>query len=43
MQGTPVATNDRLYRDVARKIVAGHYRVGSRLPAERELAASWVR
>lgn len=36
-------TNDRLYKDVARslvtEIVAGKYPVGSRLPAERELAA----
>ncbi len=36
-------TNDRLYKDVARslvaELVAGKYPVGSRLPAERELAA----
>ncbi len=35
-------TNDRLYQDVARKLMAelaeGRYRVGARLPAERELA-----
>ena len=39
-------TNDRLYKDVARslvtEIVAGKYPVGSRLPAERELAALYV-
>ncbi len=37
--------NDRLYKDLARKlvaeIVAGKYPVGSRLPAERELATSY--
>ena len=36
-------TNDRLYQDLARKLMAeletGKYPVGSRLPAERELAA----
>jgi GntR family transcriptional repressor for pyruvate dehydrogenase complex len=37
-----MATSDRLYQDLARKLIAelaaGKYPVGSRLPAERELA-----
>jgi GntR family transcriptional repressor for pyruvate dehydrogenase complex len=37
--------NDRLYQDLARKLIAdlacGKYRVGSRLPAERELAQQY--
>jgi GntR family transcriptional repressor for pyruvate dehydrogenase complex len=41
--GTP--SNDRLYQDLARKLLtelaAGRYPVGSRLPAERELAAQF--
>ena len=45
MAETTKATNDRLYKDVARKlvaeIVAGKYTVGSRLPAERELAVHY--
>jgi GntR family hexuronate regulon transcriptional repressor len=40
-----IRTNDRLYMDVARslvaELVAGKYPVGSRLPAERELATSY--
>ncbi|MET0374811.1 MAG: FadR/GntR family transcriptional regulator [Rhizorhabdus sp.] len=38
-------TNDRLYQDLARSLIAelatGKYPVGSRLPAERELAAQF--
>ena len=45
MAETATRTNDRLYMDVARKLVgelvAGTYPVGSRLPAERELAAQY--
>ena len=45
MAETANRTNDRLYKEVARRlvaeIVAGKYPVGSRLPAERELAASY--
>jgi GntR family transcriptional repressor for pyruvate dehydrogenase complex len=42
MQDPGARTHDRLYQDLARKIIAelaaGKYPVGSRLPAERELA-----
>lgn len=42
MQNSSARLNDRLYQDLARKLVAelaaGRYAVGSRLPAERELA-----
>ncbi|MFM5929919.1 MAG: FadR/GntR family transcriptional regulator [Novosphingobium sp.] len=42
MQQTPQPASDRLYKDLARRILAeimaGKYPVGSRLPAERELA-----
>ena len=45
MAETAIRANDRLYMDVARKLVAelvsGKYPVGSRLPAERELAAQY--
>ena len=45
MAETANRANDRLYKEVARRlvaeIVAGKYPVGSRLPAERELAASY--
>ncbi|MBW8753368.1 MAG: FadR family transcriptional regulator, partial [Sphingomonadales bacterium] len=38
-------SNDRLYQDLARKLIgelaAGNYPVGSRLPAERELAQQY--
>lgn len=41
----PVRTSDRLYQDLARGLIAeldaGKYPVGSRLPAERELAAQF--
>ena len=41
MQSPAPKSNDRLYQDVARKLMAelaaGKYAVGSRLPAEREL------
>jgi GntR family transcriptional regulator, hexuronate regulon transcriptional repressor len=41
----PKGANDRLYMDVARKLVAelvaGTWPVGSRMPAERELAAKY--
>lgn len=44
MDSTPY-TNDRLYQDLARKLIAelasGKYPVGSRLPAERELAQQY--
>ena len=39
-----VRSNDRLYQDLARKLIAelaaGNYPVGDRLPAERELGAA---
>ncbi|HEX8058822.1 MAG TPA: FadR/GntR family transcriptional regulator [Novosphingobium sp.] len=42
MQDHSPKSSDRLYQDLARKLLdelaAGHYPVGSRLPAERELA-----
>ena len=45
MAETANRTNDRLYMDVARKLVAelvaGTFPIGSRLPAERELAAQY--
>lgn len=45
MDGTALQTNDRLYQDLARKLIAelatGKYPVGSRLPAERELAVKY--
>lgn len=45
MSEAPAQTHHRLYQDLARKIVAeliaGKYPVGSRLPAERELAAMY--
>ena len=45
MAETANRTNDRLYRELARKLVAelvaGKYPVGSRLPGERELAAQY--
>ncbi len=44
MNDIPGRTNDRLYKDLARKLtaelVSGVYPVGSRLPAERELAVT---
>ncbi len=43
MAEVPLRANDRLYMDLARKLTAelveGNYPIGSRLPAERELAA----
>ncbi len=45
MQDSDTRSNDRLYQDLARKLIAeldaGHYPVGSRLPAERELALQY--
>lgn len=45
MDATFLQTNDRLYQDLARKLIAelaaGKYAVGSRLPAERELAQQY--
>lgn len=45
MSESAKGANDRLYMDVARKLVAelvaGTYPVGSRLPAERDLAAQY--
>jgi GntR family hexuronate regulon transcriptional repressor len=45
MQDINPRSNDRLYQDLARKLIAeiaaGHYPVGSRLPAERELAQQY--
>lgn len=45
MDETALPTNDRLYQDLARKLIAelaaGKYPVGSRLPAERELALQY--
>lgn len=42
MQHPDAGTNDRLYQDLARKLIAelaaGKYPIGARLPAERELA-----
>ena len=46
MAETPPRTNDRLYMNLARtltaELVAGKYPVGSRLPAERELAVRFA-
>lgn len=46
MQDSTTRSNDRLYQDVARKLIAeigaGHYPLGSRLPAERELAQQYA-
>lgn len=43
---TPLQTNDRLYQDLARKLIAelaaGRFPVGTRLPAERELAQQYA-
>lgn len=45
MQDTAARPNDRLYQDLARKLIAelaaGGYSVGGRLPAERELAQQY--
>jgi GntR family hexuronate regulon transcriptional repressor len=45
MQEPGTRSNDRLYQDLARKLIAelaaGNYPVGSRLPAERELALQY--
>lgn len=45
MQSPVARSNDRLYQDLARKLIAelaiGRYPVGSRLPAERELAQQY--
>jgi GntR family transcriptional repressor for pyruvate dehydrogenase complex len=45
MQDSTLRSNDRLYQDLARKLMAelaaGNYPMGSRLPAERELAAQF--
>lgn len=45
MQDTSPRSNDRLYQDLARKLIAelaaGKFAVGSRLPAERELAQQY--
>jgi GntR family transcriptional repressor for pyruvate dehydrogenase complex len=45
MQESPLRSHDRLYQDLARKLIAelgeGHYPVGSRLPAEREMAQQY--
>jgi GntR family transcriptional regulator, hexuronate regulon transcriptional repressor len=46
MQQAMPAAHDRLYQDLARKLIAelnaGRYPVGSRLPAERELAQQYA-
>ena len=46
MDGTTYQNNDRLYQDLARKLIAelasGKFPVGSRLPAERELAQQYA-
>lgn len=46
MAGKSNATNDRLYKELARKLVsqiaAGTWPVGSRLPAERDLAQQYA-
>jgi GntR family transcriptional regulator, hexuronate regulon transcriptional repressor len=45
MRDSDARANDRLYQELARKLIAelaaGHYPVGSRLPAERELAQQY--
>jgi GntR family transcriptional repressor for pyruvate dehydrogenase complex len=45
MQDNNARANDRLYQDVARKLIAelasGRYPVGSRLPAERDMAQQY--
>lgn len=45
MSGTPDKSQDRLYQDLARSLLeelaSGRYPVGARLPAERELAATY--
>lgn len=45
MQESPLRSHDRLYQDLARKLISelaeGHYPVGSRLPAEREMAQQY--
>ncbi|MEO6716123.1 MAG: FadR/GntR family transcriptional regulator [Novosphingobium sp.] len=45
MQNSETRAKDRLYQDLARKLIAelagGNYPVGSRLPAERELAQQY--
>jgi GntR family transcriptional repressor for pyruvate dehydrogenase complex len=45
MHDSPARSNDRLYQDLARKLIAelaaGNHPVGSRLPAERELAQQY--
>ena len=45
MQDSGTRANDRLYQDLARRLIAelsaGKYPVGSRLPAERELAQQY--
>jgi GntR family transcriptional repressor for pyruvate dehydrogenase complex len=45
MTDTPPKAQDRLYQDLARSLMnelaSGRYKVGARLPAERELAASY--
>ena len=45
MQDTAARADDRLYQDLARKLIAelsaGRYAVGARLPAERELAQQY--
>jgi GntR family transcriptional repressor for pyruvate dehydrogenase complex len=45
MQESPLRSHDRLYQDLARRLIAelgeGHYPVGSRLPAEREMAQQY--
>lgn len=46
MHDSGTRSHDRLYQDLARKLIAeiagGHYPVGSRLPAERELAQQYA-
>lgn len=46
MDSTALSTNDRLYQELARKLIAelatGRHPVGSRLPAERELAQQYA-